>query len=413
MRGSGSHWGWPTGRSNTAVTNANMVRLRGRHLLDHEALTCLLVLLFVDDPKLNTNRLHRVLRNLCYYTPTRIWVINTLLSVLQRLSDTSQEVTVSVETLAPPPEKKQPGLSASKEKLRKKGSHHDIAEHGGCSPPGADGQVVDDLPAWLNFYLCASLGSQTNVFRLQRNTERHHGRGASGGSTPTPTGISIHPQASALVCRHVLDMLISLAKTFASQFLPELKASNCSSGEKDERDVESSDDRPRGKDTPSKGAGQQLSPGKDLATSGMAADAAKSHTDFWDHLVKLDCMVGGKKGKSIPRPQAGVFVDCSLTPSCYETSPLGQLMTMLAHPVVRRSHLLTDRLLRLLGLVSGAMPELAAAAQAPVSAAAPGASAAAPGTTTSNSLAHFNIYTLVLFLYIYCKWMRFDMPCVS
>lgn len=370
MRGSGSHWGWPTGRSNAAVTNANMVRLRGRHLLDHEALTCLLVLLFVDDPKLNTNRLHRVLRNLCYYTPTRIWVINTLLSVLQRLSDASQEAAASVETFVPA-EKKQPTLSASKEKLKKKGSHHDIAEHGGCSTP--DGQGVDDLPAWLNVYLCAALGSQTNVFRLQRNTKRHHGRGASGGATPTPTGISIHPQASALVCRHVLDMLISLAKTFASQFLPELKAA-ISGGEKDEREVES-EDRPRGKDTPTKAG--QLSPGKDLVASGVAEAAAKSHTDFWDLLVKLDCMVGGKKGKSTPRPQAGVFVDCSVAPSCYETSPLGQLMTMLAHPVVRRSHLLTDRLLRLLGLVSGAMPELNTAVQAP--AAATPAPGAAPG----------------------------------
>lgn len=51
------------------------VRLRGRLLLDHESLTCLLVLLFVDEPKLNTSRLHRVLRNLCYHGATRDWVI--------------------------------------------------------------------------------------------------------------------------------------------------------------------------------------------------------------------------------------------------------------------------------------------------------------------------------------------------
>lgn len=48
---------------------------RGRQLLDHEAMTCLLVLLFVDEPKLNTIRLHRVLRYLCHHTPTRDWVI--------------------------------------------------------------------------------------------------------------------------------------------------------------------------------------------------------------------------------------------------------------------------------------------------------------------------------------------------
>ncbi|KAH8032161.1 hypothetical protein HPB51_023305 [Rhipicephalus microplus] len=48
---------------------------RGRQLLDHEALACLLVLLFVDEPRINTGRLHRVLRNLCYHPPTRHWVV--------------------------------------------------------------------------------------------------------------------------------------------------------------------------------------------------------------------------------------------------------------------------------------------------------------------------------------------------
>lgn len=61
--------------------------MRGRHLLDHEALSCLLVLLFIDEPKLNTTRLHRVLRNLCYHGPTRDWVIKSLLSILERSNE--------------------------------------------------------------------------------------------------------------------------------------------------------------------------------------------------------------------------------------------------------------------------------------------------------------------------------------
>ncbi len=65
----------------------SLLRLRGRLLLDHEALSCLLVLLFVDEPKLNTSRLHRVLRNLCYHSQTRGWVIRSLLSILQRSSE--------------------------------------------------------------------------------------------------------------------------------------------------------------------------------------------------------------------------------------------------------------------------------------------------------------------------------------
>lgn len=59
------------------------MRVRSRQLLDYEGLACLLILLFVDDSKLNVNRLHRVLRNLCYHVPTRDWIINSLLAVLQ------------------------------------------------------------------------------------------------------------------------------------------------------------------------------------------------------------------------------------------------------------------------------------------------------------------------------------------
>lgn len=40
-----------------------------------------------------------------------------------------------------------------------------------------------------------------------------------------------------------------------------------------------------------------------------------------------------------------------------ETSPLGQLMNMLSHPVIRRSSLLTEKLLRLLSLISIALPD--------------------------------------------------------
>jgi E3 ubiquitin-protein ligase HUWE1 len=56
-------------------------------LLDHEALSCLLILLFVEEPKLNTIRLHRVLRNLCYHIPTRQWVIQSLLAIMEKTKD--------------------------------------------------------------------------------------------------------------------------------------------------------------------------------------------------------------------------------------------------------------------------------------------------------------------------------------
>lgn len=69
-----SHWprAPTTMASHTGMLGA---KVKGKQLVDNETLSCLLVLLFVDEPRLNTGRLHRVLRNLCYHTTTRQWVI--------------------------------------------------------------------------------------------------------------------------------------------------------------------------------------------------------------------------------------------------------------------------------------------------------------------------------------------------
>lgn len=62
-------------------------KLRCKQLLDNEALTCLLILLFVDEPKLNIARIHRVLRNLCNHVQTRQWIIQSLLSIMNKAKD--------------------------------------------------------------------------------------------------------------------------------------------------------------------------------------------------------------------------------------------------------------------------------------------------------------------------------------
>ncbi|XP_030880272.1 E3 ubiquitin-protein ligase HUWE1 [Leptonychotes weddellii] len=81
-------------------------------------------------------------------------------------------------------------------------------------------------------------------------------------------------------------------------------------------------------------------------------------TDFWDLLVKLDNMNVSRKGKnsvkSVPVSAGG---EGETSPYSLEASPLGQLMNMLSHPVIRRSSLLTEKLLRLLSLISIALPE--------------------------------------------------------
>ena len=58
----------------------------GRQLLDQESLASLLVLLFIDEPRMNMTKLHRVVRNLCIHSPTRAWVIKALLCILEKVS---------------------------------------------------------------------------------------------------------------------------------------------------------------------------------------------------------------------------------------------------------------------------------------------------------------------------------------
>ncbi|ELV12427.1 E3 ubiquitin-protein ligase HUWE1 [Tupaia chinensis] len=296
-----------------------LLRLRGRLLLDHEALSCLLVLLFVDEPKLNTSRLHRVLRNLCYHAQTRHWVIRSLLSILQR----SSESELCIET---------PKLTTSEEKGKKSSKS--------CGSSSHENRPLDLLHkveskssnqlSGLSVSMDAALGCRTNIFQIQRSGGRKHTeKHASSGST-----VHIHPQAAPVVCRHVLDTLIQLAKVFPSHFTQQrTKETNCES------------DRERG-------SKQACSPCSSQSTnSGIC-------TDFWDLLVKLDNMNVSRKGKnsvkSVPVSTGG---EGETSLYSLEASPLGQLMNMLSHPVIRRSSLLTEKLLRLLSLISIALPE--------------------------------------------------------
>ena len=67
----------------------------GRQLLDHESLACLLVLLFIEDARLNMTKLHRVVRNLCIHGATRAWVIKALLCILDKVSGKSSSTVTA------------------------------------------------------------------------------------------------------------------------------------------------------------------------------------------------------------------------------------------------------------------------------------------------------------------------------
>jgi E3 ubiquitin-protein ligase HUWE1 len=179
------------------------------------------------------------------------------------------------------------------------------------------------------------------------------GKKSSQTSTPSSnvdikpaSGITIHPGASAVVCRHTLDVLIALAKSFPTHYLPwkEMSASSSMPSTGIEfSSTETSTPKPK---------------------SGQAQCKKDSGNDFWDTLLRLDQQSSSRKGKSVARSHSNVssFIKSeyeSEESSCttFDASPFGQLLGMLSCPVIRRSSVLTDKLLRLLSYISLGQPE--------------------------------------------------------
>lgn len=165
------------------------VRVRGRQLLDHEALSCLLVLLFADSPHLNKLRLHRVIRNLCYHNPTREWIVKALLSIIDK-------------------------------SVHSKAEDHQVRRSKRTQKPGpltrklmTDTKVLANGANWLNIRMEAALGCHANVFVVNRPAGKRSDKS-------NPPSIVIHHQAAPVVCRNALDLFISLSKSFPSFLLP-------------------------------------------------------------------------------------------------------------------------------------------------------------------------------------------------
>lgn len=136
------------------------------NLLDPDSLATLLLLLFIDDTKLNFSRLHRIIRNLCYHAPTREWIVTALLSIINKTNEDDQL-----------------------------GSYNDYTIK----------------PTWIKLKVDAAFGYKSNIFILNKNTETEG---------KTEYNISINPQAAQMIAANCLEMLLILAKHFPGSFVP-------------------------------------------------------------------------------------------------------------------------------------------------------------------------------------------------
>ncbi|CAL4126406.1 unnamed protein product, partial [Meganyctiphanes norvegica] len=356
MHSSSWNTGWNLRPSSSGQqVTASTSKPRGRQLLDHEAMTCLLVLLFVDEPKLNTTRLHRVLRYLCHHPPTREWVIKALLSIIERCADPSLSksqatITVSLPDLPPiTPD------SSSKSRKVTSGKPGESTNPSASTPVWRTESRSPSAPTWLSMSMDAALGCRANIFQIQKGTQ------TGKRTSALTTSVNIHPQASPLVCRHALDTLISLAKSFPSHFLPyQGKDNECDKSESGKKSTSSTGAVSKSNKDTATGKSSESSAGKGSETSSLGRNGES--TDFWELLVRLDSISVSRKGKGLPRSHSSAGSGASEEENkvtSLDHSALGQLIQQLAHPVIRRSSLLTDRLLRLLALISLGLPETA------------------------------------------------------
>uniref|UniRef100_F6XN27 HECT-type E3 ubiquitin transferase n=1 Tax=Ciona intestinalis TaxID=7719 RepID=F6XN27_CIOIN len=342
-----------TGQTSTTTTPP----LVCRQILDHESLACLLLLLFVDETKLNTNWLHRVLRNLCYHVPSRDWLVATLMSILHRASelhspkpttDSEMDVTPSQPTKLQKQMPKKSSISSS-----------------------ADTSFRNT--SWMSIKLEAALGSRSSIFQVEGGSSispspgsmKKHGR--DQGSESSTKRVHIHPQASPVVCRHAIDALIVLSKIFPNYFITQQPSK------------------------PKTGWGKSKSNGFPKCKTSPLQHRNKSsmiETDFWDILLRLDASSAHKNLIKTFLDDPHVAGDSASEKSNIDLSItwLGVLMRMLSQPVVKRSQQLTDKMLRLLAQISRYITSeqsQKAKKDTPASGTAPNASVSNTGATTS------------------------------
>ena len=285
----------------------------GKQLLDREALTCLLILLFINEPKVHMSQLQRVIKNLCQHKETRAWIISTLLSILKRTAAETMVTSCQSQMLSA-------GTVSGNSKST--GVKRSIAEVGEL-PSLQSAQVPEDHVkvscrkpgSWLSLKVDATLGSKASVFQIEKSSK-----------AAVATRIDVHPHAVPVVCRHVLDQLYCLVKYMPKSFMPQSLL-------------------------------KQASETDDSLDNDVAPFTLES--DFWDILVQLDGSGWSRKGKAVVKSSVKPVAESHIVSSCskFGSSPIGHLLSMLSHPVVRRSQALTDHLLKILSTLSRNLPE--------------------------------------------------------
>ncbi|CAF0785839.1 unnamed protein product [Brachionus calyciflorus] len=297
------------GSSTTPTTQVEKTKT-GRQLLDHESIACLLVLLFIDDPRMHMTKLHRVVRNLCIHSPSRTWIIKALLCILEKVSGKPENNNIQEIH-----DSKQTPSRSSKQLTKSPGS-------------SKENQIVSYQPSWLTMSIDGAFGSKTNVFTILKSNSNSK-KLSSSKLTPSQEteknipSILINQQACPAILKQILEILSTLARVANFNFFPR---------------------GPMAKDQP--------------AQSGKAHAASKSH--FWDIVVKLDQSKNKHSKLSQTSSQMNQIIsefDSDLDFNV-ENSPLARLMSALDYPVLKNNPNLMDKMFTCLSYASSGIPQM-------------------------------------------------------
>ncbi|KFD50140.1 hypothetical protein M513_08979 [Trichuris suis] len=316
--------------------------IRCSPLLDKESLSCLIVLFFCHNPGLNSTRLHRLFKNLCYESGTRDWLIRTFLSILDRTYRSAKEATVpkvdwaSLEATS--------GLSTGAGRQQ-------------CPAKASKGMSINTVDVnsqrWLNLVVKSSMGTHIEVFQPRQQRP-------AGKRSNSVANMNINPLFLPALCCEMIASLTTLAKIFPTAFFPEAASTPPTEGGATEEGKKPTTSHKASSSSSSSAAG----PSRRRNDSNEVRQA--TNTDFWEILVKLDATsVVGKTatpsdssdgGKPLhSRHVASFGYPEAVEYTSLEEAPFGQLMLMLSHPVIMERPYIMNYFLRLLSTIADAL----------------------------------------------------------
>ena len=240
------------GGNQAAQSSSLLKMLKVKQLYEPESLACLLVTLFVDDPRVHSARLQRILKNACSHPLTRNWLVRTLIGLVQRVAQqraSSSTAAISVQPSSlpalPPSISVAPTPSMPNGAVNLNGdAYPSNAADVTLTDPGDDldrmAEMVHVMSAnvntggnsWLGLNMETSLGTRTNIFQVQPSSSSSVlslSPGPSKGRRPSSGAgarLTIHPQAAPTILKHALDLLVALNRSLSIYLNEENKSAS-------------------------------------------------------------------------------------------------------------------------------------------------------------------------------------------